>query len=154
LSQSIIGGWTGAIAPRCCILTRFTFGLSHDQFESAFAATNYETVDRSRRSNRCAQSDFCFAKAYIATHQSVHRARAYHVLNHGMDGCTLVWCFFKTKVVGKRFVIVWRVSKSMTLPGSTAGVDIQQFCSRVAYLLGGFALGFFPLAGSSSNFYY
>ena len=94
----------------------------------------------------CTQSDFGFAKAHIAADQPVHRLRRDHVLNHGMDGCALIRRFVKAKVFGKALVIVGRVFEGMALPQSAAGVDIEQFSSRVAHLLCCFAPRFFPLA--------
>ena len=33
----------------------------------------------------------------------------------------------------------------MTLPGSAAGIDVEQFCGAVAYLFGSLASGLLPL---------
>ena len=77
---------------------------------------------------RCAQGHFGFAKAYIATHQTVHGARADHVLNDGMNGGILVCGFAKTKVVCKHFVILRAVSERMAFTCSAAGINVQQFC--------------------------
>ena len=71
------------------------------------------------------QGDFGFTKTYITAHQPVHGARADHVLDHAMDGGTLVRGFFKAKVVGKGFVILRRVAESVAFTGSAAGVDVE-----------------------------
>ena len=91
------------------------------------------------------QSHLGFAKTHIATNQTVHGARADHVLNHRMDGSALVGGFFKAEIVGKHLIVLRCVAKRVTLPGSTAGVDVEQLCRSVADLFGGAALGLVPL---------
>ena len=51
------------------------------------------------------QGDFGLAKANVTADQSIHRSRADHVLNHGVDGGALVGRFLKAKVVGKGFIV-------------------------------------------------
>ena len=68
----------------------------------------------------------------------------------GADGGLLVGGFFKTKIFGKYLVIGRRVTESIPFAGSTAGVDVKQLGGTVAHLLGGFALGFFPLAAAQT----
>ena len=91
------------------------------------------------------QSDFGFAKPHIAANQPVHRARADHVLDHGMNGRALIGGFFKAKVGGKGFVVLRRVAECVAFAGGAAGIQIQQFGGGVAHLLGGAAFGLFPL---------
>ena len=93
----------------------------------------------------CAQGHLGFAKAHIATNQTVHGAGADHVLNHGMNCGVLVGCFAETKVIGKDFVVLWAVSEGMAFARCAARVDVEQFCGGVSHLLGRFSFGFFPL---------
>ena len=67
-----------------------------------------------------------------------------------MDGGALVGSFFKAKVVSKGFVVLRRVAEGMAFTQCAAGVDIEQFGRRISHLLGGFALGFFPLAAAQT----
>ena len=86
----------------------------------------FATSDRNECGTQC---HFCFAKAHIAAHQSVHGAWTDHVLNDGMNGRVLIGCFAKAKIVGKHFVVLWAVSKGMALAGGAPGINVQQLCS-------------------------
>ena len=92
-----------------------------------------------------AQRDLGLAKAHITANQPVHRARADHVLNHGMNGGILVRRFIKGEIPGKSFVVGRRVTEGVTLAGSPASVDIEQLGGAVAHLFGGLAPRLFPL---------
>ena len=63
-----------------------------------------------------------------------------------MDGGLLVGRFFKTKGVGKSFVIACAKAKGVAFTRGTAGVNVEQLGGAVADLFCGFAFGFFPLA--------
>ena len=93
-----------------------------------------------------AQRHLGFAKAHIAADQSVHRLGADHVVNHCVNGCALVGCFFKSEVLCELFVVLLVEAEGMALACGAAGVDVEQLGRCIAHLLGGFALGFFPLA--------
>jgi hypothetical protein len=97
---------------------------------------------------RGAQGHLGLAKTHVAADQAVHGAGADHVLDHAVDGGLLVGGFFKAKVVGKGLVVVGRVAEGMSFACGAAGVDVQQLGGRIAHLLGGAALGFFPLAAA------
>ena len=91
------------------------------------------------------QSHLGFAKTHIAANQTVHGARADHVLNHRMNRTALVCGFIKAEIVGKHLVVLRGVSERVTLPGCTSCINIEQLGRRVAYLFGSAALGFVPL---------
>ena len=91
-----------------------------------------------------------FAKTDIAADQPVHRARADHVLNHGMNGGALVGGFLKAEIIGKGFVVSRGVTKGMALASGAVGINIEQLGGGVAHLLGCFALGFVPLAAAQA----
>jgi hypothetical protein len=95
-----------------------------------------------------AQGHLGLAKAHVAADQAVHRARADHVLDDGVDGGVLVGGFFKAEVVGKGFVVLRAVAEGVALARGAAGVDVEQLGRAVAHLLGGLALGLFPLAAA------
>ena len=67
-----------------------------------------------------------------------------------MNGGALVGGFFKAKIIGKGFVVIWRVAKGMALARCPAGINIEQFSRRVANLLSCFAPGFFPLTAAQA----
>ena len=92
-----------------------------------------------------AQSDFGLAKADVTADQAIHRSRADHVLNYGVNGRALVRRFFKAKIVGKGFIVGWRIAKGVALPGGATGIDVEQFCGAVTYLFGCLASGLLPL---------
>ncbi len=48
-----------------------------------------------------AQRHLGLAEAHIAADQPVHRARADHVLDHGVNGAALVGGFLEAEIVGK-----------------------------------------------------
>jgi len=52
-----------------------------------------------------AQRHFGFAKADVAANQPVHRARADHVLDHGVNRGVLVGGFVEAEVVGESLVV-------------------------------------------------
>ncbi len=95
-----------------------------------------------------AQGHLGLAEADVAAHQPVHRARADHVLDHRVDGGVLVGRFLEAEVVGELLVVLRRVAEGVALARRAPGVDVEQLGGRVAHLLGGLALGFFPLARS------
>jgi hypothetical protein len=95
-----------------------------------------------------AQGHLGLAEAHVAADQAVHRARADHVLDDGVDGGVLVGGFLKAEVGRKGLVVVRRVAEGKTLAGGAAGVDVQQLGGGVAHLLGGLAFGLFPLAAA------
>ncbi len=73
-----------------------------------------------------AQGDLGLAETDVAADQAVHRARADHVLDHGVDGSVLVGGFLEAEVVGKAFVVLRRVAEGMALARGAAGVDVEQ----------------------------
>lgn len=95
-----------------------------------------------------AQRHLGLAEAHVAADQAVHRLGRDHVLHHGVDRGLLVGGFLEAEVVGEHFVVGGRVAEGMALPRGAAGVDVEQLGGRVAHLLGGLALGLFPLAGA------
>jgi len=66
------------------------------------------------------------------------------VLAHRVDGGLLVRRFLEGEPGGEGFVVDLRVLEGIALARGAAGVDVEQFCSHVAHLLGGLALGFLP----------
>ena len=95
-----------------------------------------------------AQGHFGLTKAHIATDQAVHRARADHVLDDGVDGGFLVGGFFKAKIVGEGFVVLRAVAKRVAYSSGAARVNVEQLGRGVAHLFGGLAFGLFPLAAA------
>ena len=95
---------------------------------------------------RGAQGHFCLAEADIAADQTVHRLARSHVAQNALDGGRLVHGFFKAEALGEQFVIADRKLERVTLARGPLGVEIEQFCRGVAYLLRGLAAGLVPLA--------
>ncbi len=71
-----------------------------------------------------------------------------HVLDHRSDGRRLVGGFLEPEAVGEGFVVVLLEAEGMALAGGAGGIQGEQFGGGVARLLGGLALGLFPLAGA------
>ncbi|MPN11873.1 hypothetical protein SDC9_159181 [bioreactor metagenome] len=92
-----------------------------------------------------AQGDLGLAEADVAADQPVHRLARFHVGDDRGDGLRLVGGFLETEAVGEGFVVVFRKIEGVALTGGARGVECQQFGGGVACLLGGLALGFFPL---------
>ena len=67
-----------------------------------------------------------------------------------MDRAALVGGLVKAEIVGEDFVVLGAVAEGMALARGTPGVDIEQLGRAVAHLLGGAALGLFPLAGAQA----
>jgi hypothetical protein len=65
-----------------------------------------------------------------------------------VDGGALVGRFLEAEVGGELLVVVRRVAEGMALARGAAGVDVEQLGGGVAHLLGGLALGLFPLAAA------
>ena len=95
-----------------------------------------------------AQRHLGLAKADIAAHQAVHGAGRDHVLDHGVDGRVLVRRFLKAEVGHELLVVLRAVPKGVALARGAAGVNVEQLGGGVAHLLGGAALGLFPLAAA------
>ena len=86
----------------------------------------FATCDSHKRRT---QSHFGFAKAHIATHQSVHGAGADHVLNDCMNSSVLIGCFIEAKVIGKDFVVLRAIAEGVTFACSATCINVQQLGS-------------------------
>ena len=95
-----------------------------------------------------AQGDFGLAEADVAADQAIHRLAGVHVIDDGDNGLCLIGGFLEAEAVGEGLVIVFRKIEGVTLASCARGVQRQQFGGGVARLLGGLALGLFPLAGA------
>jgi hypothetical protein len=94
-----------------------------------------------------AQGDLGLAEAHVAADQAVHGLGADHVLHHGVDGGR--WSAVSSKPKsGELLVVLGAVAEGMALARGAAGVDVEQLGGGVAHLLGGLALGLFPLAAA------
>jgi hypothetical protein len=56
--------------------------------------------------------------------------------------------FPRSRSLGELLVVVGAVAEGMALARGAAGVDVEQLGGGVAHLLGGLALGLFPLAAA------
>ena len=63
-----------------------------------------------------------------------------------MDGGVLVGRFFEAEARSEGFVVVRLEAEGEAFAGGASGVEVEQFGSGVAHLLGGLALGLVPLA--------
>ena len=93
-----------------------------------------------------AQRDLGLAETDVAAHQPVHRLRRDHVLDHRVDRSLLVGRLLEAEIVGEHLVVLRRKAEGMAFARSAARVDVEQLGGRIAHLLGGAALGLFPLA--------
>ena len=98
--------------------------------------------DRNKGGSQC---NLGFAKTNVAADQSVHGFTRGHVLDDRVDCRGLIGSLFESEGLGKRVIVVRRVLERMTLPAGAACVQVQQLGRRIAYLLGGLALGLVPL---------
>ena len=97
---------------------------------------------------RRAQRDLGLAEADVAAHQAVHRPRADHVLDHGVDGGALVGGFLEAEAGGEGLVVVRAEAVREAFARGAAGVQVQQLGGGVAHLLGGLAARLLPLAAA------
>jgi hypothetical protein len=67
-----------------------------------------DLLTRLRRDERGTQRHFGFAETHVAAHYSVHRTTAAEVFDHGVDGLSLVRCFFELECGFEGAQIVFR----------------------------------------------
>ncbi len=91
---------------------------------------------------------FGLAEADIAANQAIHRFAGAHVVDHGLDGQRLIDRFLKAETIGEGVVINILEVEGVAFAGSAGGVEREQFGGGIVRLLGGLALGLFPLAGA------
>ena len=102
------------------------------------------------RNKGCAHGHFGLAKAYVATHQAVHRLGCEHVGAHRFDGGLLVGGFFEGEAGAEGGVVGFRVGERVAFAGGATGIDVEQFGGHIAHLFGGLALGFLPGLGAQA----
>jgi hypothetical protein len=102
---------------------------------------------RVHRDEGRAQGHLGLAEAHVAADQAVHRPRADHVLDHRVDGGLLVGRFLEAEAGGEGLVVV-REKRWAMASRAARGRRVEQLGGGVAHLLGGLALGLFPLAGA------
>ena len=92
-----------------------------------------------------AQRDFGLAEAHVAADQPVHRLAGGEVGDHRVDGGRLVARLLERETVRERLVVVRLEREGVALARCALRVEVEQLRGGVAHLLGGFALGLFPL---------
>ena len=94
--------------------------------------------------------DLGLAEADVAADDTVHRARCGHVLDHRLDGDPLIRRLLEREVGDEASVLFIRGGTGEAFPGLAAGIDVEQLGGGIADLLGGLALGLFPLFRAQS----
>jgi hypothetical protein len=88
-----------------------------------------------------AQCDLGLAEAHVAADHAVHRLGRGEIGQHGIDGGLLIFGFLVFESGGETCVQTTLDLDTLTLPGRTSGLQIEQFGGDIAHFLGRLAPG-------------